>query len=152
MGHFTARRLAQLPILLLVIYTITFLLAWAAPGNPLEVEGRQPPAEVAEQMRAQYNLDNKWKFYRSYLHNVLFKFDLGPSLKYKDWTVNQISADTQPVSVVLGFGAITLAMIMGIPAGIVGAIKRDTFWDFSLLSMVLIGISLPSFVTGSVAL
>ncbi len=152
MSNFALRRLAQLPILLLVIYTITFTLAWLAPGNPLEVEGRQPPAEVAEQMKAQYNLDDPVKFYLSYLNNALFHFDLGPSLKYKDWSVNQIIADTLPVSVVLGFGAITLAMLLGIPAGIVGAVKRDTVWDFSLLSVALIGISLPSFVTGSVLL
>jgi ABC-type dipeptide/oligopeptide/nickel transport system permease component len=60
-------RLAQLPLLLMVIYTVTFLLAWVVPGNPLEVEGRKPPVEVQEAMQARYNLDNGWVFYWDYL-------------------------------------------------------------------------------------
>ena len=62
------RRLAQLPLILLVIYTITLALAWAVPGNPLEnPEGRQPPAAVVEAMKRQYNLDSFPRFYTSYL-------------------------------------------------------------------------------------
>src|SRR5437588_7035685 len=66
-----ARRLLQLPLILVIIYTLTLALAWAVPGNPLEnPEGRKPPEEVVQAMRAQYNLDNFWKFYFSYLDNA----------------------------------------------------------------------------------
>ena len=66
------RRLAQLPLILAAVYTLTLTLAWAIPGNPLEnPEGRQPPAEVMEAMKRQYNLDSYWKFYFSYLYNAL---------------------------------------------------------------------------------
>ena len=65
------RRLLALPVILLVVYTITLSLAWAAPGNPLEnPEGRQPPAEVMEAMKRQYNLDSFWRFYVSYLDSA----------------------------------------------------------------------------------
>ena len=53
-----AWRLVQLPFILFAVYTITFLLAWQIPGNPLEKEGRRPPKEVMEAMESQYNLND----------------------------------------------------------------------------------------------
>jgi ABC-type dipeptide/oligopeptide/nickel transport system permease component len=95
------RRLLQLPLILLVIYTLTFCLAWLIPGNPLEKpEGRRPPREVAQAMMEQYNLDDPWTFYWDYLGKAAGvswilrqhdrPFDLGPSLTHQDWTVNEI--------------------------------------------------------------
>ena len=64
------RRLLQLPIIILVIYTLTLTLAWAVPGNPLEnPEGRQPKQEIIDAMKRQYNLDSFWRFYGSYLYS-----------------------------------------------------------------------------------
>ena len=60
-------RLAQLPFILFAVYTVTFLLAWQIPGNPLEKDGRRPPQEVMEQMQAQYNLDDPISFYGDYV-------------------------------------------------------------------------------------
>src|SRR6185295_7469850 len=66
-----ARRLVQLPFILLAIYSLTLGLAWLIPGNPLlKPEGRQPPAEIQEAMKAQYNLDSFPAFYASYLENA----------------------------------------------------------------------------------
>src|SRR3954468_3016696 len=81
-----ARRLIQLPLILAIIYTITLALAWAVPGNPLEnPEGRQPPPEVVDAMKAQYNLDNFWKFYFSYL-------DSASGARYaRDWTSGEVA-------------------------------------------------------------
>ena len=104
------RRLAQMPLILLVIYTVTLTLAWAVPGNPLEnPEGRRPPAQVQEQMLRQYNLDSFWRFYFSYLDSATGLrwvrghrapdapvFDLGPSLQYEDWRVNDIISASLP--------------------------------------------------------
>lgn len=177
------RRLAQLPLILLVIYTVTLTLAWAVPGNPLEnPEGRQPPAEVVEQMKRQYNLDSFPRFYLTYLDNATgFRwtrdtvsgrlgearadaelagiappsrpvFDLGPSLQYDDWTVNEIVGSALPVSVALGGAAILIALAIGILAGLVGALKPNSPADFATLAVALIGISLPNFVIGTVLL
>jgi len=145
-------RLAQLPLLLLVIYTVTFLLAWAVPGNPLEEpEGRKPPKEVAEALKKRYNLDNPGVFYLEYLAG-LARGDLGPSLRYTDQDVSDIIADSFPVSAQLGVGSIILALLIGVAAGVVGAVWRGSLLDAATLALVLIGISLPTFVTGSVLL
>ncbi len=63
MSGIIARRLLLLPVVRLVIYTVTFCLAWAIPGNPLEnPEGRRPPPEVMQAMLEQYRLDSPWTF------------------------------------------------------------------------------------------
>ena len=183
MAGLIVRRLLQLPIILLVIYTLTLTLAWAIPGNPLEnPEGRRPPQEVIDQMLAQYELDNYWAFYTTYLDNatglkwtrerldgtharqdrmardqglaprVRYVFDLGPSLKYTDQRVNEIVATSLPVSITLGALAMLIALVVGLGAGVVGAVKPNSFADIATLVVALIGISLPSFVIGTVLL
>jgi oligopeptide transport system permease protein len=156
------RRLLQLPLILWVIYTITFTLAWLIPGNPLEKEGRRPPPEVVEAMQSQYNLDSPWSFYWNYLGDVTgvsytlgkndAPFDLGPSLTHENWTVNDILGASLPISIILGFTAILFACIIGITAGVIGGVKPGSFADLATLSIALIGISLPSFVIGTALL
>jgi oligopeptide transport system permease protein len=178
-----ARRLLQLPIIVGVIYTITLVLAWAVPGNPLEnPEGRRPEDAVVAMMKAQYNLDSFPKFYVSYLDSATGAkwlretldgsaaqdaeiaaaeglpppdrpvFDLGPSLKHRDQRVNSILAAALPVSVTLGLMAIIIAVAIGVLAGVVGAVRPNSLADLSTLVVALIGISLPSFVIGTVLL
>jgi oligopeptide transport system permease protein len=177
------RRLLQLPLILLVIYTLTLTLAWAIPGNPLEgASEKRPPEAVVAAMKAQYNLDSYWSFYWSYLGSATgvqyaadlvsgdlasdraraaeagvaprprYIFDHGPSLQYDDWNVNEIIAASLPVSVTLGALAILIALATGLTAGVVGAVKPNSVADITTLAVALIGISLPSFVTGTVLL
>jgi oligopeptide transport system permease protein len=157
------RRLLQLPLILLVIYTITFALAWLIPGNPLQnPEGRQPPPEIMEAMLAQYDLDDPWSFYWDYLGKASGAswllgrhdrpFDLGPSLQHENWTVNEILRTGLPVSVTLGCAAILLACAIGIAAGVVGGIRPGSWLDHVTLLIALVGISLPSFVIGTALL
>jgi len=177
------RRLLQMPLILAAIYTLTLILAWAVPGNPLEnPDGRKPPPEVREAMNAQYNLDSFPNFYWSYLDSATGIrwaretlngraaaaakhateaglpaphrriFDLGPSLQYDDWRVNEIIAASLPVSVTLGALAILIALIIGLGAGVVGAVRPNSAADLSTLAIALIGISLPNFVIGTALL
>lgn len=176
------RRLLALPIILLVVYTITLFLAWKVPGNPLENPEKRPKPEVIEQMNKQYNLDSFPKFYFSYLQNATGIdylrdrlsgemqrerllaseqgrpapprpiFDFGPSLKYDDKTVNEIIRDSLPVSITLGGSAILIALFIGILSGIIGAVKPNSLADLSTLVIAMVGISLPSFVIGTVLL
>lgn len=182
MAGLIIRRLVQLPVILVVIYTLTLTLAWAIPGNPLDHDGRRPDDTVIAQMKAQYNLDNFWKFYGTYLWNVTglkyiseeasgkaasvrgraeeagiappprYLFDLGPSLYYKDERVNDVISASLPVSVTLGACAILLAVVIGVSAGVVGAVKPNSLADLSTLTVALVGISLPNFVIGTVLL
>jgi oligopeptide transport system permease protein len=157
------RRLIQLPIILLVIYTLTFCLAWLIPGNPLErPEGRRPPPEIMQQMLEQYRLDDPWSFYWDYLGKasgaswVLQQhdrpFDLGPSLSHPDWTVNEILGAGLPVSITLGLFAILLACGLGLAAGVIGGMKPGSAADLATLLVALVGVSLPSFVIGTALL
>lgn len=178
------RRLLQLPLILLVIYTLTLALAWGVPGNPLDKgEGRRPPPEVIAAMKAQYNLDSFARFYFTYLESVTGVrwarehlaarqmqadpagansegggsivvarrvFDLGPSLQYEDWRVNEIVGASLPVSITLGMTAMFIAVLIGVTAGVIGAVRPNSLADFATLALALIGISLPSFVIGTV--
>lgn len=158
------RRLLQLPLILGAVFFLTLALAWAAPGSPLErPEGRRPPPEVELAMRRQYNLDSFWSFAFSYLESASGikamragpgerpgpVFNLGPSLYYRDRAVNEILADSLPVSVTLGAGAILIALVIGVAAGVVAAARPNSFADFFTLALALAGISLPTFVIGT---
>jgi oligopeptide transport system permease protein len=157
------RRLLQLPLILLAVYTVTFALAWLVPGNPLEKpEGRRPPQEVMDAMRAQYRLDSGLSFYWDYLEQASGvgwllgrsdrPFDLGPSLTHENWTVNEILAGSLPVSMVLGLAALLLACGIGLAAGIVGGVRPGSVADGLALGLAMVGISLPTFVIGTALL
>jgi len=147
------RRALQAPLVLLVIYTVTFLLAWALPGSAvLRDEGRAPPPEVLAAMEARYNLDNPVSFYFGYLKGVVTRFDLGPSLRYADWSVNEVLRDSLPVSITLGLCAVGIALVIGTVAGVVGALRPGSWLDGAALSLALIGVSLPTFVIGTALL
>jgi len=160
---FVLRRLAQLPLLLLAIYTLTFTLAWIVPGSPLDNDqGRQASAEARAAMRAQYRLDDPVGFYFDYLGKAsgvswMFgkaprPFDFGPSLVHRDWSVNEILADGVPVSLTIGISAILLALAIGVTSGVVGALRPGSMADAATQFLSVVGISVPSFVTGAVLL
>jgi oligopeptide transport system permease protein len=147
----------------LAVYTLTFILAWSVPGNPLEnPEGRRPPAEVVEAMKKQYKLDDPVAFYVDYLEKASGigylrgttdrVFDLGPSLKQPDWNVNEILATGLPVSITLGLSAMILALMIGLFAGLVGGLRPGSPADLAMQLVAIVGISLPSFVIGSALL
>ncbi|MBL8746576.1 MAG: ABC transporter permease [Phycisphaerae bacterium] len=165
------RRLVQLPFIVLAVYTVTFVLAWALPGEAvLSDEGRQPPAEVLNALRSRYHLDDPSRFYVEYLYRAsglmwlvesakgsagsppAHVFDLGPSFRYEDWSVNELVSSSLPVSMVLGLTAVALALVVGVGAGVVGALRPNSLWDVATLSVALVGISLPGFVIGTVLL
>jgi len=154
-----AYRLLQLPLILAVIFLVTFALAWIVPGNPLEnPEGRRPPPEVQAAMMRQYNLDSPGSFLVGYLRGVFIGSeqypapDFGPSLIYRTERVSEIIGSALPVSAALGALALALALFMGTMAGVVGALRPGTPLDFASFAITLVGISLPNFVTGFILL
>lgn len=146
-------RAIQLPVILAVILLVTFMFAWLIPGNPLErPEGQRPPLEIQHAMARQYNLDNPWSFLGGYVRSVLFRGDFGPSLQYRDQRVNDIIASGLPVSAMLGLVGLIVALHLGLGAGILGALRPGSVLDLSSLAVALVGVSLPTFVTGSILL
>lgn len=146
-------RLVQLPLILAIIFIVTFTLAWLVPGNPLaRPQGQRPSKAIQQAMLKRYNLDSPWHFASSYLEGVFLHGDFGPSLRYADQSVSGIIKRSLPVSVMLGALALAVALFMGTVAGIVGALWPGSPLDFASLALALVGISLPNFVTGSIFL
>lgn len=85
--------------------------------------------------------------YLLYLKNLL-QGDLGPSFKYPEWNVSELIATAFPVSLTLGALSLTIALLLGIPVGMIAALKRNTWMDYLPMSLTMAGICLPTFVLG----
>lgn len=141
-----ARAALTLPLILLII-TLTFFLVRLAPGSPLAGERGLPP-EIRANLERHYGLDQPWYMqYRNYIRGLL-RFDLGPSYKYKDVSVNDLIRSGLPISARLGLLAYLIAVMVGLPLGVLAAVKRQTLADRSLMALALLGISVPNFVLG----
>lgn len=147
MSKFVLRRLLlSIPVVFLVA-TTTFFIMRLAPGGPFLSERAIPP-EIQANLQAKYGLDQPlWVQYGRYLRNLLH-LDLGPSYKYPERTVNQIIREGFPVSLQLGLAALLFALVVGIPSGVVAAIRHRGWVDRLTMSVVLVGISVPTFVLG----
>ena len=142
-----SRRLLELVPTVLVIVVASFALVRLAPGSPFSSE-KEIPAEIRQKLEAKYGFDKPLpeQFIR-YLGNLL-KGDLGLSTKYPQRTVNEIIANGFPVSLTLAAVALLWSLLVGITAGIIGAIRQNTVWDYAAMTAALVGISVPSFVLG----
>jgi len=141
------RRLLELVPTILVIVLASFALVRLAPGSPFSSEKEIPP-EVRRQLDAKYGFDKPLpvQFLR-YLGN-LARGDLGLSTKYPQRTVNEIIAAGFPVTLTLAAVALIWSLLVGITAGIIGAVRQNTVWDHAAMAAALVGISIPSFVLG----
>ncbi|EGO65907.1 ABC transporter permease [Acetonema longum] len=142
---FIVRRFMSTLVVLFVIITATFLLMHSIPGGPFTAERNLPPA-VLKNIEERYHLnDPLGKQYIDYITNML-QGDLGPSFKYESRTVNEIIAEGFPVSAELGVLAVGLAVLLGIPAGIISALKHNQWPDYLAMFLGTIGISVPNFI------
>jgi len=133
------------------IYGLTFIFAVTIPGNPFQQGQRRLAPETEMAMRARYSMDDNWSYFGQFLTRSV-RGDFGPSFYYTDWTCNEIIAASAPVSMMLGFCAIILAILIGVPIGVIGAVRREGVVDTLALGFVLLGISIPTFVVGSALL
>jgi oligopeptide transport system permease protein len=145
MLRFTLLRfLWAIPTLLLVI-VLAFLMVHAAPGGPFDAERTLPPEIEANIARA-YHLDEPLpRQFTRYLGGVL-KGDLGPSYRYRDYTVAELIGNAIPVSLKLGVLAMALAIVVGIGAGTLAALRRNSLLDRVTMALAMSGISIPVFV------
>lgn len=147
MIRYAARRLLGVLPTLFVIVTISFFVIRLAPGGPFDDEQTLAP-EIKANLEAAYGLDRPViEQYGRYLVNLL-QGDFGPSFKFKDFTVTELIAQGLPVSLALGLGAILLAMLIGIPLGTLAALRQNSPTDYGIMAVAVLGIALPSFVTG----
>jgi oligopeptide transport system permease protein len=147
MKAYVIRRVLELIPTALIIVLGSFALVRLAPGTPFSSEKEIPP-EVRRQLDAKYGFDKPLpeQFLR-YLGNLL-RGDLGPSTKYPQRSVNEIIGDGFPVSLTLAGVALVWSLLVGVTAGIIGAVRQNTIWDHAAMGAALVGISIPSFVLG----
>lgn len=142
------RSIEAIPTLLILI-TVSFFLMRFAPGSPFSSERTLPP-QVMKNINAKYGLDKPvMEQYTTYLTNVL-QGDLGPSFKYKDYTVNELVAAALPVSAKIGSVAFIFAVFFGVSIGTIAALRQNTWLDYSVMSTAMLGIVMPSFVLAPV--
>ncbi len=151
MVSYIIRRLLWTIPTLLVISLITFFLAHAIPGGPFagpELKHMSP--ETIANLRKFYHLDDPiWKQYGDYLWHLV-RGDLGPSYADRGRTVNEIIGQALPASAILGVCALGVAMVIGIPLGIVAALKRNTAADYVGMFVAIAGVSVPAMTLGPV--
>src|ERR1700712_1117094 len=145
MLRFIARRLLQVIPVLFVIITATFFMVRFVPGGPFTTEKAIPP-EILKNLEAHYGLNQPlWRQYLSYLGQIA-RGDLGPSFKYANRSVNEIIADKLPVSLELGAWSMLVALAVGLPLGVIAAVKRNSFLDYLCSTFGMAGICVPTFV------
>ena len=132
--------------LLFIISSLVFVLLRTLPGGPFDEERALPP-EIKENIRAKYSLGAPlYKQYGMYIQKLL-KGDMGESFKYLEQNVSEILKDSMPASVQLGLYALILSYLLGIPLGVLSAVKHNTLWDRLAMITAISGIALPSFLT-----
>lgn len=142
-------RLAVMVPVFFVVVTVVFFMIRFAPGGPFDSEKKVPP-QILKNLQAKYHMDEPLiQQYFRYL-NDLAHFDLGPSFKHANRTVNEIIADSFPVSMELGLTALFWALIIGVTAGGLAAVKPNSLLDYVPMSISILGICLPTFVIGPV--
>ncbi len=144
---YIVRRLLWLPILLLLVGLITFALGLYGPGDPVQVMlGPRASPEAVARVRHELGLDRPFfAQYAGYIWKAL-QGDLGESLKYRGQPVGRLIASPLWVSVQLNGVALGVGVVMGIPLGLMAALRRNTWLDYLTISGVVAGISLPTFV------
>lgn len=149
MLKFVVRRvLWTIPVLLLVIL-MTFLMMRQIGGNPFRTTERAVPPAIQANLERKFHVDQPWwKQYLYYTRGV-FTLDFGPSLTLRNQTVNDIIKERFPVSLKLGGLAMLWALLLGVPLGIIAALKQNTILDYATMAFVNAGYALPNFLVST---
>lgn len=147
-GFALRRILGLLPLLLLVLF-LAFVFMRTAPGGPFDSERNLSP-QIEQALRARYHLDEPvLQQFGRYLGDLAHG-DLGPSFRYRNRSVAEIIRETAPISLALGVLSMAFALVFGLGAGIVSAVKARTGWDHLAMGLAMAGICIPNFVLGPV--
>jgi ABC-type dipeptide/oligopeptide/nickel transport system permease component len=149
MLKFVIRRvLWTIPVLMLVIL-MTFFMMRQIEGNPFRTTERAVPESIQQNLERKFNLDKPW--YMQYLFYVkgVFTLDLGPSLVQRSQTVNDIIKQHFPISIHLGLLAMLFAIVVGVPLGIIAALRQNSVFDYMAMGFANIGFAVPSFLVAT---
>ncbi len=146
MFNYTLRRLLMILPTLLILIIFAFYLMRLAPGGPFTSEKPLPPAVMANVLE-RYGMDQPlyvqlW----TYIKNIVFHFDFGPSFAQKDRTVNEVIVQGFPVTLTYGFWSAVFVLVCGIPLGIVAALRHNSLWDYLMTGLAIFSQIFPNFV------
>jgi len=148
LGKYILERLVISVLTIILIATITFFMMHAIPGGPFTRERPVPP-EILRNLNEKYHLDDPLiKQYADYMIG-LFTFNLGPSFSKIGVSVNDLILGGLPASAKIGFFASIAIVSIGIPFGIISALKQNKTIDYVVMLMATLGVTIPSFVVGT---
>ena len=151
MLRFTLNRLAQSMVVILVVFSITFFMIRLTPGDPFASPKAMPP-DVRRVLVERYGLDKSLAVQYFTTMGSYLRGDLLPSMTYQGMWNAKIIRDAFPISLIIGLCALAVALGLGLPAGIIAAVRKNTWLDYGPMSIALIGICLPTFVMGPILL
>jgi oligopeptide transport system permease protein len=146
MSRYILKRLGLMVLTLWIVATVTFLLINSMPGDPIGTRAKNLPPAAQKAIRVKYKLDQpEYIRYEDYIKNLLTG-NLGESIIYPGRSVNDLIKKEFPVSLRLGLQAVIFGLIIGLSLGIIAAFKRDTFMDYLVILIAILGVSIPGFV------
>ncbi len=150
MARFLIHRLIQAILVLFCIVTVTFFLIKGVPGSPFQEERAIPEHLVAE-MESQFGLDQPWpvQLFKYYGRCLTFFHGVN-SMSNSGFTIPELIAQSFPISFQIAMGGLLIALVLGIPIGVISAARKNSMIDYSLMSLALLGICLPTLVIGPV--
>jgi oligopeptide transport system permease protein len=150
MARFVLKRILSGLLAIFVLATITFFLMHLIPGGPFNAE--KVSAKTQAMMMERYGFDRPVLVqYVDYMKD-LARGNLGISVKKIGYTVNEVIAEKFPISLRLGLVALALSIFIGVPLGMLAAVKRDKIADRVIMFISSIGYSVPNFVVGALLL
>jgi oligopeptide transport system permease protein len=149
MTTFVLRRLFwTVPVILLVIL-LTFLMMRQIAGNPFRKSERAVTVSQQANFNRKFHLNDPWWKQYIYYTKGVFTFDLGPSLVLRNQDVNDIVKEHFPVSLQLGALAFLFALGIGIPLGVVSALKANSIYDYAAMTVSNVFYAVPSFLVAT---
>ena len=149
MKSYYLKRIASMIVTILLITTLTFTMMHSIPGGPFTRE-RPVPDEILRALNEKYDLDKPLPVqYLTYMKGLV-TFDLGPSYSKIGTSVNDLITSGFPVSAKIGILSSILIVVMGIPLGVISALKQNKPIDYFVMFMATLGITVPSFVIATV--
>ncbi|MCA1592848.1 MAG: ABC transporter permease [Acidobacteria bacterium] len=147
MFKFVLRRLIITLPMVVIVVSLTWGLIRLAPGNFYSGE-KKIPAAIEKNIREKYGLDKPWYVQYGRMMGSVLRGDFGNSLRYQGQSVNQILLMTLPVSATLGLFSYLIALLVGILAGTLAALKQNSRLDYASMALAMLGLSIPNFVLG----
>ena len=149
MIKYIAKRLLMLIPILLVVTFVIFTLLYITPGDPAKmILGTTATDEAVAQLRTELGLDQPFLIqYLNYMKDLIFHFDIGTSYSTRQPVIQEIM-NCLPATLKLAFSSILIAVVVGIPIGVISAVKQYSIFDNIVMVLGLVGISMPVFWLG----